>query len=153
MREAFGFTILATGIAIPMTGIAIPRLWIVIPEPEFAIPRSGIVIPAAGIAALVIGAVCPELRTAETADGAFYEALGFVRESARKSGLHRTTAGTAAPAKARAPVLGDESLKRCSPPGQRSSHPAAKAVEPGLSAQRSARWCSQPLPWPDSSPR
>ena len=36
----------------------------------------------------------------ETADSEFYEALGFVRESNRKSGLHRTKTAAVAPAKA-----------------------------------------------------
>ena len=36
---------------------------------------------------------------AETAKGEFYEALGFVRESERKSGLHRGKAEPVAPAK------------------------------------------------------
>ena len=37
--------------------------------------------------------------SAETARGEFYEALGYVRESERKSGLHRSQKGTAAAAK------------------------------------------------------
>jgi hypothetical protein len=35
----------------------------------------------------------------ETAKGEFYEALGFVRESERKSGLHRATPAPVAPTK------------------------------------------------------